>query len=144
MYNRKIYTKEVCTANNLYLFLGVISITLITIIECLVIRNFFVKPIDEAILLAILLQLPCALCSLFAILIHAWKYRTDFTIYYSKMETGVDIDYIKENYCVKDIDMYGIVFVKKEDSGNFDIWEIFQGYDDISDFGEKIINTNSQ
>lgn len=78
------------------------------------------------------------MCLLFTTLIKDWKCRTKFTLYYCKLETGIDIDYIKENYSVEDIDSNGVLFVKKEDSYKFCTWSLLQGYNLLCDAEAKL------
>ena len=93
----KVKTKEVWSANNWYLFYGIVFICLIIALEGCAIREFFVSPVNEAIGVAVILQLPCLICLLFTSLIGDWKHRSKFNLYYCKLATGIDIDYIKEN-----------------------------------------------
>lgn len=85
-----------------------------------------------------ILQLPCLICLSFTSLIGDWKHRTKFTLYYCKLTSGVDIDYIKENYSIKDIDSNGLLFVKKEDSNNFYTWKLIQGYNSLYEVENKL------
>ena len=135
---QKVKTKEVWSANNWYLFFGVIFICLIIALESCAVRQFFVSSISEAIALAIVIQLPCLICLLFTTLIGDWKHRTKFTLYYCKLETGVDIDHIKKNYSVEDINSDGMLFVKKEDSHNFSSWKLLQGYNSLYEAEVKL------
>ena len=41
-----------------------------------------------------------------------------------KLETGIDIDYIKENYSVEDINSNGVLFVDKCHSHDFGVWKL--------------------
>lgn len=133
-----VKTKEVWSANNWYLFYGILFICLIIALECCVIREFFVSPINEAIGVAVILQLPCFICLLFTSLIGDWVHRTKFNLYYCNLKTGVDIDYIKENYSVEDINANGVLFVEKKDSYNFCTWKLVQGYKSLYGAEEKL------
>ena len=73
-------------------------------LEGCAIREFFVSSLEEAVALALIIQLPCLLCLLFATLIGDWIHRKKFNLYYCKLETGIDIDYIKENASLINID----------------------------------------
>lgn len=124
----KVQTKEVWSANKWYLYQGIISVIMIILLEGCAIYQFFVEPLGAAIALTMVLQLPVSVCLLFATTIKDWKERTKFNIYYIKLETSTDIDYIKQNYSVEDISTRGILFVEKEDSHNFSTWNLLQGY----------------
>ena len=134
---KEVRTKEVWSANNWYLFFGIIFICLIFMLEGCVIREFFVSPMDEAIGMAVILQLPCLICLFFTSLIGDWKHRTKFTLYYCKLTSDVDIDYIKENYSIEDINSDGVLFVKKKDSNNFYTWKLIQGYNSLYEVEDK-------
>lgn len=134
----KVKTKEVWSANNWYLFYGIVFICLIIALEGCAIREFFVSPVNEAIGVAVILQLPCLICLLFTSLIGDWKHRSKFNLYYCKLATGIDIDYIKENYCIEDIDSNGVLFVEKGDSHKFCTWKIIQGYNSLYDAEIKL------
>ena len=138
MDKNKVETREVWSANWWYLFFGIIFVLIIIMLEGCVIREFLIKPFREAIGLAVILQLPCLLCLLFTQMIKMWKERTKFNLYYCKLETGTDIDYIKENYSVKDISPRGILFVEKEDTYNFSTWKLLQGYEYMFQVEEKL------
>ncbi len=134
----KVKTKEVWSANNWYLFWGIAFVCLIIVLEGCAVRELFVAPISEAIGVAAILQLPCLLCLLFTSLIGDWKHRKKFTLYYCKLETGVDIDYIKKNYSVEDVNSNGVLFVEKEDSSNFCSWRLLQGYNSLYEAEVKL------
>lgn len=134
----KVKTKEVWSANNWYLFYGIIFICLIIALEGCVIREFFVSPINEAMGIAVILQLPCLICLLFTSLIGDWKHRSKFNLYYCKLATGVDIDYIKENFSIEDIDSNAVLFVEKKDSHNFYTWKLVQGYTSLYEAETKL------
>lgn len=136
----KVKTKEVWSANNWYLFWGMVFICLIIALEGCAVRELFIAPINEAIGVAIILQLPCFLCLWFTTLIRDWKYRKKFTLYYCKLETGVDIDHIKKNYLVVDINSNGVLFVKKEDSYNFSSGKLLQGYNSLYEAEVKLFS----
>lgn len=134
----KVKQKEVWSANSSYLFCGIIFIFLIFALEGCAIRNFFILPMNEAIGLTIILQIPCMLCLIFASFISDWKHRTKFTLYYCKLTYGIDIEYIIENYSIGDIDSNGVLFVKKEDSCNFHTWKVLQGYNSLHETEVKL------
>lgn len=130
----KIKTKEVWSASNEYLFFGIIFICLIIVFEGCAIREFFVSQINEAIGTLVILQVPCFYLFCWStIFIKDWIHRTIFTLYYCKLETEIDIDYIKANYSVEDINSNGVLFVKKEDTYNFSSWKLLQGYKSLDD-----------
>jgi len=134
----KVKTKEVWSANNWYLFWGIAFMCLIIALEGCTVRELFVAPISEAIGVGVVLQLPCLLCLLFTTLIGDWKHRKKFTLYYCKLETGVDIDHIKKNYSVEDINSNGVLFVKKENSCSFYSWKLLQGYNSLYEAEVKL------
>lgn len=134
----KIKTKEVWSANGWYLFWGIVFVLMICTLEGFAIREFFVSSFEEAMALAFILQLPCLLCLLFTTLIGDWIHRKKFTLYYCKLETGIDIDYIKENYSVEDINSNGVLFVDKDHSYDFGIWKLLQGYKSLYEAEVKL------
>ena len=139
----KVYTREVWSANGWYLFSGILFIVMILILEVCVVREFFIKPFKEVIGVAVILQLPCSICLLFSTLIRDWVNRKKFNLYYCKLETDIDIDYIKENYSIEDISSNGILFVEKEDSHNFRVWKLLQGYKYMAEVEENyFVNKN--
>ena len=138
MDKNKIKIKEVWSANGWYLFWGIAFILMICMLEGCVIREFFISPFEEAMALAFILQLPCLLCLLFTTLIGDWIHRKKFNLYYCKLETGIDIDYIKENYSVEDINSNGVLFVDKGHSHDFCVWKLLQGYDSLYEAEVKL------
>lgn len=130
-------TKEVWSANGWYLFCGIISCLMLVLTEGCIVREFFIKPFEEAIIMALVMQLPCLLLLAMTTSIKDWIRRKKFNLYYCKLETGTDIDYIKENYSVKDISPRGILFVEKEDSLNFQTWNLYQGYKYMYEIEER-------
>ena len=78
-----------------------------------------------------LLQLPVMLCLLLTTMIGDYIHREKFNIYYCKLENGIDIDYIKENYCIEDINESCVLFVDKGNDHNFCVWKLMQGYDSL-------------
>lgn len=136
----KIKVKEVWSANGWYLFYGILFVVLILLLEFCVVRQFFISPIDEAIGLAVLLQLPCLICLLLTTMIGDWIHRTKFNLYYCRLENGIDIDYIKENYSVEDINSNGVLFVDKGNSHNFCVWKLLQGYNSLYETEVKLFS----
>ena len=134
----KIKTKEVWSANGWYLFLGIVSVLIICMLEGYAIREFFVSSFEDAIVSAFFIQLPCLMCLLFTTLIGCWMHRKKFILYYCKLEKGIDIDYIKENYSVEDINSNGVLFVDKGHSHDFDVWNLLQGYNSLYEIEVKL------
>lgn len=132
MDKKKIEVQEVCSANKWYLIIGIIFSIVAICLEICVIRIFFISQFVNAITMAFLLQIPCLLCLLLIkIMIEAWIHRTKFNLYYCKLENGIDIDYIKNNYSVEKISSEGILFVEKKDSSNYASWALLNGCDII-------------
>lgn len=71
------------------------------------------------------------ICLLFTTMIGDYIHREKFNIYYCKLENGIDIDYIKENYCIADINESCVLFVDKGNYHNFCVWKLMQGYDSL-------------
>ena len=134
----KIKTKEVWSANGWYLFLGIVSVLIICMLEGCAIREFFVSSFEDAIVSAFFIQLPCLMCLLFTTLIGCWMRRKKFTLYYCKIEKGIDIDYIKENYSVEDINSNGVLFVDKDHSYDFVVWRLLQCYRSLDEAEVKL------
>ena len=134
----KIKTKEVWSANGWYLFLGIVSVLIICMLEGCAIREFFVSSFEDAIVSAFFIQLPCLMCLLFTTLIGCWMRRKKFTLYYCKLEKGIDIEYIKDNYSVKDINSNGVLFVDKDHSYDFVVWRLLQGYRSLDEAEVKL------
>lgn len=127
----KIKTKEVWSANKWYLFFGILFVVMIILSEIGAIRQFFVTDIEEALVLFLILQLPVMICLLLTTMIGDYIHREKFNIYYCKLENGIDIDYIKENYCIEDINENCVLFVDKSNDYNFCVWKLMQGYDSL-------------
>ena len=128
----KIKTKEVWSANKWYLFFGILFVIMIILLEMCAIRQFFVTDnTEEALVLLFILQLPAMICLLFTTMIGDYIHREKFNIYYCKVENGIDIDYIKENYCIEDINESCVLFVDKGNDHNFCVWKLMQGYDSL-------------
>lgn len=125
----KIKTKEVWSANKWYLFFGILFVVMTILLEIGVIRQFFVIGTEEALVLFFILQLPAMICLLLTTMIGDYIHREKFNIYYCKLENDIDIDYIKENYCIEDINENCILFVDKGNNHNFCVWKLIQGYD---------------
>ena len=109
----KIKTKEVWSANKWYLFFGILFAIMTILLEICAIRQFFIIDIEEALVLFFLSQLPVMLCLLLTTMIGDYIHREKFNIYYCKVENDIDIDYIKENYCIEDINENCVLFVDK-------------------------------
>ena len=127
----KIKTKEERQDNKWYLFFGILFVIMIILLEICAIRQFFITDTDEALELFFLLQLPVMLCLLLTTMIGDYIHREKFNIYYCKLENGIDIDYIKENYCIEDINESCVLFVDKGNDHNFCVWKLMQGYDSL-------------
>ena len=126
----KVKTKEVYSANKLYLFCGLLSVSMIIILEFVAIREIIIADDKiEACCLAIFLQVLVLLCLLLSTTIGDYIHRVKFNIYYCKLENGIDIEYIRENYYIEDINEKCVLFVDKENDRNFCVWKLFQGYD---------------
>ena len=125
----KIKTKEVWSANKWYLFFGILFVIMIILLEICAIRQFFITDTEEVLVLFFLLQLPVMLCLLLTTMIGDYIHREKFNIYYCKLENG--IDYIKENYCIEDINESCVLFVDKGNDHNFCVWKLMQGYDSL-------------
>lgn len=127
----KIKTKEVWSANKWYLFFGILFVIMFILLEICAIRQFFVTDTAEALVLLFILQLPAMFCLLLTTIIGDYIHREKFNIYYCKLENGIDIDYIKENYCIEDINESCVLFVDKDNDHNFCVWKLIQGYDSL-------------
>ena len=55
-----------------------------------------------------------------------------------KLETGIDVDYIKENYSVEDINSNGVLFVDKDHGYDFVVWRLLQGYRSLDEAEVKL------
>lgn len=119
------------SANKWYLFFGILFVIMIILLEMCAIRQFFVTDTEEALMLLFILQLPAMICLLFTTMIGDYIHREKFNIYYRKVENGIDIDYIKENYCIEDINESCVLFVDKGNDHNFCVWKLMQGYDSL-------------
>lgn len=120
-------TKEVWSANKWYLFFGILFVIMFILFEMGVIRQFFMTDIEEALVLLLILQLPAMICLLLTTMIGDYIHREKFNIYYCKLENGIDIDYIKENYCIEDINESCVLFVDKGNDHNFCVWKLMHG-----------------
>lgn len=104
---------------------------MIILLEIVAIRQFFITDIEEALVPFFILQLPAMICLLLTTMIGDYIHREKFSIYYCKLENGIDIDYIKENYCIEDINESCVLFVDKGNDHNFCVWNLVQGYDSL-------------
>lgn len=131
MDTNKIKTKEVWSANKWYLFFGVLSAILILLLEASTVMNFIAADKKvEAIALFLILQIPAMLCLLLTTMIKDYIHRVKFNIYCCKLE-DMDITYIRENYCIEDIDERYVLFVDKENDYNFSVWKLLHGCDSL-------------
>ena len=106
-------------------------VIMFSLLEICAIRQFFVTDTEEALVLLFTLQLPAMFCLLLTTMIGNYIHREKFNIYYCKLENGIDIDYIKENYCIADINESCVLFVDKGNYHNFCVWKLMQGYDSL-------------
>lgn len=135
----KVKVKEVQSANVWYLILGIAAVVGIILLEICSIREFIISSDKGAtLIMIILLQLPVLICLQFVTLITDWIHREKFDLYYCELNNGTDIDYIKGNYVIKEINDRGVLFVKKEDVKNYNTWSIFQGYESLHEAEVKL------
>jgi hypothetical protein len=120
----KIQTKEVWSANTFHLIVGITGLLGIIIAEGLVIREFFISGFIETLPLALAMQLLVLVCTALASCLHNYIHRVKFNLYYCKLENGIDIDYIKENYYIVNISTNGVIFINEEDYYNFNTWNV--------------------
>lgn len=131
MDTNKIKTKEVWSANKWYLFFGVLFAILAMLLELSAITNFIgTDKKVEAIALFLILQIPAMFCLLLTTMIKDYIHRVKFNIYCCKLE-DMDITYIRENYCIEDIDERYVLFVDKENDYNFSVWKLLHGCDSL-------------
>ena len=119
------------SANKWYLFFGILFVIMIILLEICAIRQFFVTDTEEALVLLFILQLPAMICLLFTTMMGDYIHREKFNIYYCKVKNGIDIDYIKENYCIEDINESFMSCLDKGNDHNFCVWKLMQGYDSL-------------
>lgn len=119
-----IEAREVCTANEIDLFVGVTFFILAIIIEITVVSKVFIYPIKEILPCVIIYRL-LALDILWISVceIKNWFHRIKFTIYHCKINNELDIDYIKENFLICEIDENNIEFTNKENKNNYSIFK---------------------
>ena len=110
---------------------GILFAIMTILLEICAIRQFFITDIEEVLVLLFLSQLPVMLCLLLTTMIGDYIHREKFNIYYCKVENDIDIDYIKENYCIEDINENCVLFVDKGNDHNFCVWKLIQGYDSL-------------
>ena len=131
MDTNKIKTKEVWSANKWYLFFGVLFAILALLLELSAITNFIgTDKKVEVIALFLILQIPAMFCLLLTTMIMDYIHRVKFNIYCCKLE-DMDITYIRENYCIEDIDERYVLFVDKENDYNFSVWKLLHGCDSL-------------
>ncbi len=131
MDTNKIKTKEVWSANKWYLFFGVLVTILTLLLEVSTISNFITSNSKiEAGVLLLILQIPAMFCLLLTTMINDYIHRVKFNIYCCKLE-DMDITYIRENYCIEDIDERYVLFVDKENDYNFSVWKLLHGCDSL-------------
>lgn len=127
----KIKTKEVWSANKWYLFFGVLVTILTLLLEVSTISNFITSNSKiEAGVLFLISQIPAMFCLLLTTMINDYIHRVKFNIYCCKLE-DMDITYIRENYCIEDIDERYVLFVDKENDYNFSVWKLLHGCDSL-------------
>lgn len=143
MEESKIKNKEVWSANKWYLIVGIIFALMTILLETVSIKTFFLASSNDkthAFILTILQQIPVFVCALYANMISDYVHRVKFNIYYCKLENGIDINYIKENFCITWINEHGVLFVDKENAQNFCIWKKLQGYDSLYQIKTEMFN----
>ena len=117
----KIQTKEIWSANKTHLIVGITGVLGIIITEGLIIKEFFKSPLDEILPLALLLQILVIPSVALASCLRDYIHRVKFNLYYCRLENGIDIDYIKNNYHIVNISINGVIFINEEDYYNFNI-----------------------
>lgn len=128
----RVKTTEVWSANKWYLVCGMSFTILIVLLESVAVRELFVSDDKmEAVILLFVFQLPVLICLLFTTTIRDYIHRTKFNIYCCELKNGIDIDYIRENYCIEDINKSYVLFVDKGNDHNFCVWSLMQGYDSL-------------
>ena len=130
----KIKVAEVQSATISYLIIGVFAIVFAiateTIVPIFLLCNN--HSIGECIGLMVILQFPVMVFSLlFSTSIKYWRNRTKFKLYFCRFDSGIDINYIRENFYIADIDSHAVLFVDKEDQRNYLTWKLYQGYDSL-------------
>lgn len=137
----KVKTKEVWSANKWSLIYGISSVIMIALLEFTAIRGLFVFDDKKEVVGSLfVLQLPVLIFLLLTTAIGDYIHRTKFNIYCCELENGIDIDYIKENYCIEDINESYVLFVDKENDHNFGTWKLMQGYDSLYQVGIEMFS----
>ena len=116
--------KQVTSANKLYLFVGLMSILFIIILEAFCIYEFKINSYDELGLI-LLLQIPVLMCLLMSTTLKDYMHREIFNLYLAELNSGLDIDYIKDNYIIVNINEYFVLFVEKDDENLYYVWKLF-------------------
>lgn len=129
--NSKIEIEEVESANKLYLLFGMVYAILFVILEFVSIREFFVSSnTGEALGMFAVVQLPGIITLVGAnVLINSYIHRKKFNLYCCNLENGIDIEYIKENYYIKNINEEKIFFIDKNSENNYNSWKLMHKYD---------------
>lgn len=129
--NSKIEIEEVESANKLYLLFGMVYAILFVILEFVSIREFFVSSnTGEALGIFAVVQLPGIIVLVGAnVLINSYIHREKFNLYCCKLENGIDIEYIKENYYIKNINEEKIFFIDKNSENSYNSWKLMHKYD---------------
>ncbi len=134
MDENKIKHKEVWDANILYLIAGIVILIAIIALEALCVYIFIDSDdMSFAFTVSILFQILVLILYPGISLINDYRHRSKFNIYYCKLENDLDINYIKENFYIKEINLSYVYFIKKEDDSKFQTWKFMADYkDDIN------------
>lgn len=129
--NSKIEIEEVESANKLYLLFGMVYAILFVILEFVSIREFFVSSnTGEALGIFAVVQLPGIIALVGAnVLINSYIHREKFNLYCCNLENGIDIEYIKENYYIKNINEEKIFFIDKNSENSYNSWKLMHKCD---------------
>ena len=142
----KVASKQVWSANLFYLISGIVSIVLIAAVEIAAVINIVInKNKPGAISCAAILQILVLLLLLFTTTIGDYVHRKQFLMYCCMLDSlsGTDIHDIKINYHVVDLNENYILYIDKKDFHNFNVWKLYQGYDDLNKFAKQMISNNT-
>lgn len=112
---------KVVSADTRYLILGIIFIVMAIVLE--VVAWCLTKDVGAAIIL----QLPVAICLLFSTSLKDWIVREEFTMYFARMDDDVSLKFIKDYYCITEINAHGVVFVDKANESLYNSWKLYNG-----------------
>ncbi len=110
---------RIVSASAKYLWLGLLFLGFAIVMEILA------WGVVNDVGVALILQLPVALCFLLSSSIIDWFNREEFTLYFAKVEDNISLKFIKDNFEIVDINDYAILFVDMDKTHLYNSWKLY-------------------